>query len=230
MLALQHLSPLARAATAALIYGLMVVGGTFFNGTGWDADATERLLFAVAAGFAFQQVTDGVILAKQDKPKSSPHAWMYGYVMGATWAVVIMLALWPTDADLFRFFVAWVIGGAAVSLLWIFGRQKSHDIASLAPHYDISKPQFERTFGGFFYFMMPFVTWGFGLLLANAAGDGAIDVTFFRYWLILMVAINYPYRPIGGIKRVFTTPLFVGLSLCFVIILLNYVSISSTSA
>lgn len=213
MLALQGRPPLIRGLFAGFLYALVILITNGLNPSPGTSDLVYRVMFGVAAGLVFQQVTDGAVLLRGARTWRNPHRWMFGYVLGACWAAIMIIALWDADAPA-RHVAVWAFSGAlfgAVMAIWPDREMEKR--AALEAQYRTDAPQFGRSkFFFALYFAWPFVTWALVLGLAGDAATTSSDDAFLWFIMILFISLNSAYLLAGGTKAQLLGPTTLGLA------------------
>ena len=223
MLILQSHPPLTRGLIAGLIYaGVVLVCGLLDNAS-MTSEFGMRVIFAFAAGLAFQQVVDGAALTRGVRSLLNPHLWMFGYVMGATWGAVMMLAFWDSEESPERVVFVW--GFAALifgAMLAIWPDNATENTAQVAVHYNNDQPQFARSpFFRWMYFAWPFVSWALIIGMVTSGAEPGVEPSFIWYMMIFFIAINAAYFPKGGWRKKVMSPLAIGLLIMVAVLLIS---------
>ncbi|MEO1240159.1 MAG: hypothetical protein AAFW64_11075 [Pseudomonadota bacterium] len=197
MIALQSLPPLTRGFIAALVYAAVVMFAGWNNPDDQLSDLWVRTVFAFAAGLVFQPGVDGAALMRGLYPSSTRHRWMYGYILGAGWAIIMMLAFWPNREEFAPFLFVWCAAGGILGAIMALGKPpKPTGVIAIAEHYATETAQFERSsVFATLYLLWPVLTWAFIFIVVEAYGGLREDPKYIWFLMIFFVGINHAFAP-----------------------------------
>lgn len=118
----------------AVVYPALMAANVWFEGRPWDGFAFQRVLTALALPLLLSEM---VLLAHSPRAETlvgPRHMMMRWLGTGLPWGLVMILALWPLEADeIGPHILIWL--SVSVVFAWFLGRQFNQDQPDLADRF-----------------------------------------------------------------------------------------------